>query len=174
MSVVSSLFPILLPLTSILDFFLVAFNHAITSPSLGGGSTLAPGLIPAPSCIRLPFTAKMFTHLNTSKHFVCLFTRLTFHSLLHPWKDTYDTSVLPKLPLLSSQVTLKTLHSVSKQKVASYSASTPVTVNQYLSAPPLVASVTAHLPGFLLPLWTRLPSFRVSLFSLLSLEFFLP
>lgn len=66
---------------------------------------------------------------------------LSPHSPLPPtffthWRLAYDTSVLPQLHLLGSQVTLKAQHSVGKYKVASYSTATSVPLtNTFLILP---------------------------------------
>ena len=142
-SVISPLFSH--PSTSYVNFrfFLITLNHAITSPIFGRSSTLVPCLSSAPSCIPFTFTAKIITCLNTVPQF----------SLSSPPpKQWLDADVL-KLLLVSSQITLKTLHPMSKCKAASYAASTPVTVTSWVSrgcSPSWVSSVnTASLfPNF--------------------------
>lgn len=108
------------PSTSYINFrfFLVTLNHAITSPVFGRSSTLVACLISVPSCIPFTFIAKIITCLNTVP-------QLPLSSL--PAKRWLDADVL-KLLLVSSQITLKRLRPMSKCKVASHSAATPVTV----------------------------------------------
>ena len=108
------------PSTSYINFrfFLVTLNHAITSPVFGRSSTLVACLISVPSCIPFIFIAKIITCLNTVP-------QLPLSSL--PAKRWLDADVL-KLLLVSSQITLKRLRPMSKCKVASHSAATPVTV----------------------------------------------
>lgn len=147
MSVISSLSP-LLPLTSILDFFLVAFDHAITFSVFG---RWAPLWLHISSRLRLASSSHSQPNCSPSTFF---FT----HSRM-----ACDANVLLKLLLVGFEATLMTPNSMEKHKATFYGATSPhlsLLTHPFLILPWLLWQQLT-IPVFPLPLWTRPASFSV-------------